>query len=280
MSTFTITRLLVYPVKSMRGISLEKATLTAKGLENDRLWMVVDADGRFVTQKDRPQLALINTCLVDDGIELSLPGSGKIFVPFSLHHGDHVATKVWGSHCEAVDQGQETSNWLTRALGSERPLRLVRMLPGYQRPTRKTQVMGQEARTVFADLAPYLVAGEASLDRLNSELENSGHQAVPMDRFRPNIVIRGLEPFAEHKLHGVSSDDYSLTMRLHCERCVVTTIDQKTARKDPDQQPFKTLKGINPMPDEKPGPAFGHYATLLSGDGKMIAVGDRLQAMN
>ncbi len=279
MSTLTITGLHIYPVKSMKGISLEKAPLTAKGLENDRRWMVVDMDGRFVTQKDIPQLALINTSLVDNGVMLSLPGSGETLVPFSMHHGDSVKTNVWGSHCEAIDQGQQVSKWLTAALENETPLRLVRMHPGFQRSTRKARVMGQETSTVFADLAPYLLAGEASLDRLNSELASSGHQPVPMDRFRPNIVIRGLEPFAEHKLQGVCSNDYALTMRLHCERCVVTTIDQETASKDPHQQPFKTLKAINPMPDKKAGPAFGHYATLSGGDGAIISLGEPLQAV-
>lgn len=277
MSGFTITDLLVYPVKSMRGISLKHATLTKKGLENDRQWMVVDAGGRFVTQKDRPQLALINTSLVDDGIRLSMQGKGEIHVPFSLHQGDNVETLVWGSRCEALDQGQELSHWLTAALGSDRPLRLVRMSPGYQRPPKKVEVMGQRTTTDFADIAPYLVANIASLDYLNSELATADHRPVPMDRFRPNIVIEGPKPFAEHKLPGLCSTEYALEMRLHCERCIVTTIDQKTASTDLQKQPFRTLKDINPMPDKKAGPAFGHYATLLRGEGKIISVGDRLQ---
>lgn len=278
MNTLTITDLLVYPVKSMRGISLENARLTAKGLENDRRWMVVDEGGRFVTQKDIPRMSLVNTRLVDDGVALSMNGAGEILVPFSLHRGDSVETSVWGAHCEAIDQGKEISEWLTGALGGERLLRLVRMHPDYQRPTRKAQIMGQQTSTVFADLAPYLIGSEASLDQLNSELKDSGHQPVPMDRFRPNIVVRGLGPFAEHSVSGLRSDRYTFSMRLHCERCVVTTIDQKTASKDPGRQPFQMLKNINPMPDKKAGPAFGHYATLLNGDGKTISVGDVLQA--
>lgn len=279
MSGFTVTELLVYPIKSMRGISLKNATLTRKGLDNDRRWMVVDADDRFVTQKDIPQLALINTSLVDDGIQLSMQGEGEIHVPFSLHRGDSIETMVWGSRCETFDQGQEISHWLTGALGNDRPLRLVRMHPDYQRPTKKADIIGRSTTIDFADIAPYLVTNMASLDRLNSELATAGYSHVQMDRFRPNIVVRGPEPFVEHQLPGLQSTKYALKMRLHCERCVVTTIDQKTAGKDPNQQPFRILRDINPMPNKKAGPAFGHYATLLMGHGKNISVGDLLQPL-
>jgi uncharacterized protein len=279
MSTVTVTDLLVYPVKSMRGISLRQATLTAKGLANDRRWMVVNADGRFITQKDTASLALVDTALVDDGVELSMPGKGSVHVPFSLHQGQAVETSVWGTRCEALDQGREVSEWLTGALASDNTLRLVRMDPEYRRPGKKTGIMGRGTTTDFADIAPYLLAGEASLEHLNTVLVSGGRQPVPMDRFRPNIVFRGLEAFAEHRLTSLRAPGSELQMRLHCERCVVTTIDQQTARKDPQREPFKTLKKINPVPGEKAGPAFGHYATLLEGQENTISVGDRFQAI-
>jgi hypothetical protein len=120
------------------------------------------------------------------------------------------------------------------------------------------------------------VANEASLQTLNEHLEAAGHQAVPMNRFRPNIVVKGLEAFAEHKLSRLQGDDFSLGLRHPCERCVVTTIDQNTAEKDPARQPFKTLREINPMPGKKPAPAFGHNAILLQGEQSTLKTGTHL----
>ena len=98
-----------------------------------------------------------------------------------------------------------------------------------------------------------------------------------MNRFRPNIVVRGLEPFAEHELAGLSTDRCQLQLRAPCERCVVTTIDQATGEKDPQRQPFKTLQEINPVPGKGKAPAFAQYATLALGDQECIAVGDRFE---
>jgi hypothetical protein len=139
--------------------------------------------------------------------------------------------------------------------------------------------MGSETRIVFADAAPYLVASEASLEALNRELVARALRQVPMNRFRPNVVVRGLAAFQEHGVAMLSGSDYALRFRAPCERCVVTTINQDTAERDPQRQPFRTLVDINPMPGNPRGPAFAENATLETGNGAMIAVGDRLQAI-
>jgi len=280
MSQLKITGLNIYPVKSMKGIALDQARLTATGLRHDRLWMVVRANGRFVTQRDIPQLALVHTSLNEDGVTLSMGGHGSIAVPFYLFDGGSIETEVWGDVCETVDQGEDISRWLTRALGSEDPLRLVRMNPGFTRPQNHAEILGEETTTDFADAAPFLVANEASLDSLNSVLESNALQSVPMNRFRPNIVVQGLEPFAEHELAGLAAERYQLKLRAPCERCVVTTIDQDTAEKDPQRQPFKTLATINPMPGKDKAPAFAQYATLAGGAGQWIELGDRIEAVS
>ena len=273
-----ITGLNIYPVKSMKGIALSSAELTPAGLVHDRRFMVVRSNGRFVTQRELPRLALIHTALDENGIRLWLANQGKITIPFISTGGDPVQTKVWGTPCETLDEGEEVSRWITSALESTTTLKVVRMAPGFIRPQGKPEELGRETSTYFADAAPFLVANETSLAALNRELESRGHAPVPMNRFRPNIVVRGLEPFSEHRLAGMNTNRYSLRFCHPCERCVVTTINQDTAEKDPGWQPFNTLKEINPVPGKKPAPAFGQNATLEKGDQAVISVGDQLEA--
>ena len=139
--------------------------------------------------------------------------------------------------------------------------------------------MSEATTTDFADAAPILVTNEASLDRLNSVLESNALQTVPMNRFRPNIVVQGLEPFAEHKLNSLSTENYQLKLCYPCERCVVTTINQDTAEKDSQGQPFKTLQIINPVPGGKKAPAFGESSILTRGHREWLSVGDSLDTL-
>jgi uncharacterized protein YcbX len=272
-----ITALTVYPVKSMRGIALDSAMLTPLGLQHDRRFMVVRPDGSFVTQRDTPLLALVETALEAGGVVLSRDGFGELFVPFDVTGGEPVQTRVWKDGCEAVDQGEVVSRWLTGALESEHRLRLVAMADGFVRPQGKPDQLGAGTQTLFADAAPYLVANDASLARLNDELAERGHSPVPMNRFRPNVVVTGLDAFAEHSVKRLHGERYALRFRHACERCVVTTIDQETAMKDSDWEPYRTLCDINPVPGkEKRTPAFGQNATLADGPGGTIRVGDLL----
>lgn len=266
--------LFIYPVKSLKGIALDQATLTPQGIIHDRRWMVVRSSGRFVTQRDLPRLSLIGTRLGETGVTLSLNGHGAITVPFDTAGGERIQTRVWGTPCETVDEGEEISRWLTAAMESGDPLKLVHMMPGFVRPQGKPRDLGAETHTFFADAAPFLVANETSLDALNHELETRGHPPVPMNRFRPNIVLRGLPAFAEHKLEKMESDTCRLKFCHPCERCVVTTINQDTAEVDPGKQPFRTLREINPMPGRKPAPAFGQNAILEQGNEAVMTRGE------
>lgn len=272
-----VSALTVYPVKGMRGIELESARLTPTGLARDRAFMVVRGDGRFVTQRDCPRLALIGTALDGDGVTLSRHGYGAIRVPFDREDGDRVQTQVWKDPCEAVDQGAAVSRWLSEALESPDALRLVAMAPGFRRPQGKADLLGAGTHTLFADAAPFLVASEESLEALNSELLTRGFDAVPMDRFRPNIVVRGLPAFAEHRAGLWLGKGWSLRLCHPCERCIVTTIDQDTALRHPQREPYRTLAEINPVPGSDSAPAFGQNAVLADNVETEIAVGDRFQ---
>lgn len=276
-ATAVVTSLVVYPVKGMKGIELDSARLTPLGLARDRAFMVVRGNGRFVTQRDCPELALVATALDDDGVTLSRDGFGAIRVPFDREHGERVATRVWKDPCETVDQGSAVSRWLSEALQSQEPLRLVAMAPGFERPQGKAALLGDDAHTLFADAAPFLVASEDSLSALNRELLARGFEAVPMNRFRPNIVVRGLPPFAEHRGGVWRAEKGALRLCHPCERCIVTTIDQSTALRHPGREPYRTLAEINPVPGSDAAPAFGQNAVLAEGAHAILSVGDQLQ---
>ncbi len=276
MTQVTVTEIHIYPVKSMRGIALEKGRLTPLGLEHDRRWMVVRENGRFVTQRELNRLALVQPRLVDGGIELELEGHGRIAVP-TKPRGPRFETVVWNDPCEVVSAGQDVSDWLTEGLHSETRLHLTAMAPGFVRAQTQPQRMGASTTTVFADASPYLVASQDSLDALNRELESRSLAAVPMNRFRPNLVIRGLEPFAEHRAGTLTHPRFVFAFRDRCERCVMTTIDQASGVRDPEQQPFRTLAELNPMPGKPRSPAFAENATLEAGAGETLSVGDLLE---
>lgn len=273
MNKLQVSGLYVYPVKSMQGIAVDEAVITAKGLQHDRVWMVVRPDGRFVTQRGLPRLARVHTRLDATAAVLSFEGHGSITLPFDSTGGRVVETRVWGDDCTAQDEGAAVSEWLTEALQSPEVLRIVRMADGFTRPQNQPDRYGPGTTTHFADSAPFLVANQDSLDELNRELEAGGHRGVPMDRFRPNIVVRGMEAFSEHRARELVGADWRIRLADECERCLVTTIDQATAQRDPAREPYLTLQRINPSTGPKRLPAFGQNAVLGSGEGQRIRVG-------
>lgn len=279
MSRITVSELFIYPVKSLRGISLQRALLTTQGLRHDRRFMVVRDDGRFVTQRDWPGLALIETALDDDGVVLSRKGFGEHKLFFEAPPGQTGSSKVWNDHVQTSDEGDAAAAWLSTATACKYPLRLVRMAAAFTRQHNDADRFGKENATQFADASPYLLANQDSLDALNAELQARGHAAVPMNRFRANIVVAGLPAFSERDTASLGNDHYAFGLRDACERCVVPTIDQATAIKDPQHEPFKTLTDINPMPGKR-APAFAENSVLLRGAGQFIQIGDELEIDN
>ena len=280
MSTIRISGISCYPVKAMRGIPLSSAILGPQGLEHDRKWLIVDHENRFMTQRQIAGLALIVPTLEQDGLVLCNPQGQTISVPYEVQAGEQLRTNVWGDECQVIDQGEEISVWLSKSLETEQPLRLVRMQANTERAQSKPDLLGADTRVLFADAAPLLVANEASLLQINNALEAKGESPVPMNRFRPNIVLAGLAAFAEHTVAGLVGHNFRLEFSMPCERCVVTTIDQETAQRHPAGEPFKTVREINSSPSEVKKPVFGHYANLSDGTNPRIALGDEVRLLD
>lgn len=257
-----ISGLFIYPVKSCQGLALETAPIAATGFEHDRTWMVVDPKGLFITQRSHPAMARIATALEDGKLTLSSDGHGAI----SPQATDTTrSVKVWDDTSIAQDAGDEAAAWLAQVL--ETPARLVRCGGQWQRPLDKEGIVNP---TTFADRYPFLVISEASLTDLNGHLASP----VPMNRFRPNIVVTDTEAYAEDAAHTLTRDDVVIRIAKACERCTITTTDQTTGRRDPASEPLRSLARLRRNPEGR-GVIFGRNAMLVSGAGSTLRIGDR-----
>jgi uncharacterized protein YcbX len=270
-----LTGLVVYPVKSARGIALTQSLVTPHGLAHDREWMVVDEAGRFVTQRQTPRMALIETTLTADALELRAPGMELLTVPRFRAPGSPfestIPVTVWRHATQALDEGDRAAAWFSEFL--ELRARLVRWDPTRRRLSSKEWTGSREAENYFSDGYPFLVASEESLADLNQRI--GGGSDLPMDRFRPNLVIAG---------GGVGSEDHDTTLRSEavefarvkpCIRCVMTTTDQETTRRGPE--PLRTLARYR-MDPRFDSPLFGHNLILIRGAGTTLRVGDSLES--
>jgi uncharacterized protein YcbX len=263
----TLASLHVYPVKSCRGLELREARLTAAGLEHDREWMVVGADGRFVTQRELPCLALVEPALDGAALSLCADSAGSVSVPLDFT-GAPVTATVWRDRCAAFDQGDEAARWLSELLG--RPLRLVRFDPSQVRLSDGAWTGGLAAPTLFSDGFALLAVARASLADLNSRLA----VPLPMDRFRPNLVLDGLPAYGEDELGDVVAGPVRLRRVKACTRCRITTTNQATAEVEGDE-PLRTLKTYR-WDAALHGVAFGQNLVVVEGAGTLLRTGTEL----
>jgi Uncharacterized Fe-S protein len=277
---FTISSLHIYPVKSLQGIALSDAVLTMQGLAFDRRWMLVDAAGKFVTQRQMPALARISTRLTAECLVLEHAGLLPLSIPLAPMPDNRCAVTVWRDTCMGCDEGAAASHWLTQAVGQWQggDLRLVRFAPEGVRPVDPAYMDGDSADTAFSDGYPFLIVSEASLAAVNVQLLANGAEAVPMARFRPNIVLSGMSAFGENDCKTFTAADasYRFTLRKPCQRCKTTTIDQRTGVIANPKEPLRTLTAMNPYPHLS-GAYFGQNATLTLGHGTVIKVGDQVE---
>lgn len=230
----TVTGLYVYPVKGCRGIAVDAARLLETGLENDRRWLVVDPNGRFVTQREMPRLALVGTALERDALVLELPDGPRVRVR-ELADGEAREVVVWRSHCAALDCGDAVAAALSAFLA--RDVRLVQFDPRRERRVDPAWTGELAARVQFADGFPLLLVGEESLADLNARLPSP----IPMNHFRPNVVVKGLPAYAEDAVREFVDGPLRLRPVKGCTRCKVTTTDQATGVVT-GEEPLRTLR--------------------------------------
>lgn len=273
----TIAALHVYPVKGCRGIAVSLARVAARGLAarsptgdaGDREWMIVDHDGRFVTQRECPRLALVATSLVPGALVLASPGVAPFPVPLGAPGVRTREVVVWNSRVPAHDAGDAVARWLSAVLDAD--VRLVRFDPAHQRRCNPVYAGESGAHTAFADGYPLLVIGKSSLDDLNARLVATGAAAVPMNRFRPNIVLAGLDPYDEDHVEAITAEGVTLELVKPCVRCQVTTTDQETAHVG--AEPLATLAGYR-TDTRLSGVTFGMNAIIVTGAGRELSVGE------
>lgn len=256
-----------YPLKSARGIELEHALLTCAGFEDDRRWMLVTPAGRFITQRELPRLALLRPGMLPGALLLSAPRLPPISIPLA-HQGQRRAVTVWSDQCDAFDEGDEVAAWLKRLLDCD--CRLMRFDPARRRLSAREWTGEIEAEVRFADGFPILAVSTASLGDLNRRLA----APLPMNRFRPNIVLDGLQPYDEDRIDELYGDGVRLKLAKACTRCSITVTDQDSGTVLGDE-PLRTLRSYRYDPGLH-GVCFGQNAIVLEGAGSSLSRGQKL----
>ena len=243
----TVSGLFYYPVKSCAGIELNEALIGKRGIVNDRICMLVDEQNVFLSQRRHPLLALIRPQINGQNLTLNLPGNKKFEVSLNPTTKNLLKVIVWDDLCEAVDLGDEAAKKMSSYLGI--CCRLVQMTDNFVRSLDPFFAVSSSDQTGFADGYPFLLISEASLDDLNRRME----KPLPMNRFRPNIVVKGCEPYAEDTWKKIRIGSIDFDLVKPCSRCSVTTVDQLTAEKS--KEPLSTLATYRTDPVE--GVLFG-----------------------
>jgi uncharacterized protein YcbX len=260
----------LYPVKGCRGVELTQAEVAATGLQNegigDREWVVVDADGEFLSQREHPEMALVEPKFGSAELRIRAPGMLELLVPFASE-GDVVQARVWDDRVSAVTQGEVADAWFSAYLGH--PARLLRFDPEHTRLSNPRYTGRYEAPYKFADAFSLLITSRASLDDLNARLALRGHAPVTMARFRPNLVLEGLPAYEEDYVRALRLGDLQLRPVKRCARCTVPGVDPATGAAD---RVVPDLLATYRTTDD--GVMFGVNAIVAAGAGRTISVGD------
>ena len=280
----TIAQLWIHPVKSCAALPVQEAELTPTGLAWDRSWMVVDSAGEFVTQRELPRMALIQPSFKLDQLVLRAPG--MLALHLSLEAAEFPRrVRVWDDEVDAWDMGDLAAQWFSDFLGPEatgdlKQLRLVRFDPEVRRLCSPKWTGGRESVTQFADGFGVLVASTATLDELNARLAKAGEAPVDMRRFRPNIVLGGVESADEDRIGAwrVHTPDGVAVLEnvKPCARCPIPNIDPDTAVPKPAVS--DALQGFRQDPRLNGAITFGMNAIVLEGDGLILRVGQPVSA--
>ncbi len=276
-----IVSLHLHPIKSCAGIAVESALLVDTGLDLDRAFMVVDGQGQMRTQRQLPRMALIGITLRSDDMVLRAPGMLTLHVRLDRVEAP-TRVQVWRDIVKAFDMGDLAAQWFSDFLGQS--LRLVRFDPDEQRLADPNWAGDIHSPTSFVDAFPLLVCGSASLADLNARIESVGaageRMAVAMQRFRPNLVLDGLQPFDEDNLREltITTDEGAVRLRLvkPCVRCGIPDVDPTTAAVG--HEPGATLARFRSDPRMDGGITFGMNAVIAGGVDRVLRVGQAVAA--
>lgn len=262
--TLVLQDIFIYPIKSLGGVRLTKAKVEEKGFEYDRRWMLVDQKGKFVSQREFSSLALLQVEIHENGLRVFHKKQTQLalVIPFDQADGPEIEVVIWDDQVIGKVVSESVGDWFSDFLGFK--VELVKMPESTQRKVDPRYAVNGEAVS-FADGMPYLIIGQSSLDELNSRLESP----VPMNRFRPNLVFSGGEPFLEDRLRKIRIGSVEFQIIKPCARCVLTTVDQETGEKG--KEPLKTLATYRTVNNKV---MFGQNVVALGGG--FVSIGDEL----
>lgn len=258
----------IFPIKSLGGIAVTEARITDRGFEHDRRWMLVDANGRFISQREHATLACLHCIARETGFRVTDVRDGAyIDLPWSLQDGTNASAEVWGDVVEVLHAPMEVSAWFADKLGVA--CSLTYMPERSHRPIDPTYAQGI---TALNDGFPYLIVSTASLEDLNTRIVANGGAAVTMERFRPNMVIDGGAAFQEDGWREIAIEGARFAVVKPCARCVITTTDQRTGERG--KEPLRTLATFRRRKgnDGEVKVDFAMNAVALHGD--LVRVGD------
>lgn len=272
MIDLTISEINIYPIKSLGGISLQKSVIEARGLQHDRRWMLVDEKGKFFTQREFPVMATLKTELETDSLKVTAKNGNSVLIPFSENkNGEEKNVSVWESRVKARVAESSINEWFSEVLQTN--CQLVQMNENSKRIVSPFYAVRKYQDEVsFADAYPLLLIGENSLKDLNTKLENP----IPMNRFRPSLVVKNSEAFAEDNWKKIKIGENIYHIVKSCARCVITTINQETGISD-GKEPLKTLAAYRQFKHEgKSKINFGQYL-IPENTGAEINLGDKVK---
>lgn len=263
MPTATVQELRIYPLKSARGIPCERVRLEATGFERDRRWMVIRPDGTFLTQRTHPALARIAVALTPQGLRLDSGVRPGLLLPLEAQ-GSPRTVRIWKDRCTGFDQGDAAAAWVSALLGEA--ARIVHCAPDPARAADPRYAGAVAAPILFPDGYPLLICNQSSLDALNERLA----EALPMTRFRPNLVLSGLPPFAEDHIDSIQVGSVRIQLVKPCTRCVIPSLDPLTGAGSLDPLPVLRTFRFDP---KLRGVTFGMNAVIACGVGESIERG-------
>ena len=276
-----VSQLCVYPVKSCQGIDITQVKVSTKGFFGDRDMMLVSSSGKFITQRQFPQLAKIKVEVEEQSLTLKTEDNNfpdLTFVPILT--GKAIEIEIWRDRLQAIDQGNDAANWFHRLLNldANKTCRLVKQSPKHNRILKQKYPSEEDVSVGFADNYPVMLTASASLVELNqriAEIHLSQNQAIPMNRFRPNLVVETTEPFVEDRWSLIQIGGVKFRVAKPCSRCIITTIDQKQGQKNQLKEPLNTLGTFRQLSEK--GVMFG--INLIPQNEGIIRTDDRLQIL-